>query len=930
MGLCASTAPGDGGADAGLEGAVKNGTAVPPTPRQEREAAAAGKVDPASGLMSRRQSASDERTGLAATRGVLSLSERLAADERDFASTDGKEEDDEVGELITRKADRQLSLPRYGADEDLKRQQYQARHGKRNSIVEYVESVRKMQAEQIDFLFKKRTGTIGVGVQNVKFLPRGGTYVQTSAGPVQFGMPPETIKDSMEMGLTLPTHYVLPKERFNLQTGINVAEFEFPAYFSFFVQRKKVNLVVARDVEAKIRTIFQETLLGPLRIKEPEGYSDAVPREAYPDLAAESEHFAKDPFTGAQLTIDTLLQFTYFDDDGVARIGDSVCIYDEGDTYRVTDGGEDVASVSGAVILSPPPLQARPKKWRRKRPSSSPSGQEIRAAYSRDTQSPRRQHEEDDRWVAVELGDDEDESNVCFVPPMFGITMLGAGHGFDPTSSTTGFILWMNRRGIVVDPPPHSNAILKMLGVPSRLIHGIVLTHCHADHDAGCFQALLEEGKLEVFTTEVIMGSFLRKYSAISGLSAQFISQLFEYRPVVVGDLINVYGGQLQFHYSLHMIPCIGFSAFCGGRSMVYSADTMNDPEGIEKFVAAGVMTPERRDSLVNFPWRERDVILHEAGVPPVHTPMSMLVALPDDVKERLYVVHVAAKDIPEGSGLKMPGIGPENTIIISSRRGPEHYAAEILDLVSKIDLFANFPIDRATEIIHAGRWVRYDEGAVLIEQGTMGDTLYVIAMGVVSVDVDGELVKTLTVGDHMGEMSLITQQPRTATISALTEVELVEFTGREFKHLVRNTTAIERLRHLGLMQRERSWQAICCNSVLKRLSSAQKTYLQSILRRHESVRGDVLWTAKDQAKIAVLIEKGKFIFARAKTSSPFERGAFVGEMSALLYGSPLRTTLVCAQDGSFFYVYKRDLVKFFDDNPGVLVYFQDRRFGTE
>ena len=32
-----------------------------------------------------------------------------------------------------------------------------------------------------------------------------------------------------------------------------------------------------------------------------------------------------------------------------------------------------------------------------------------------------------------------------FVPPLFGVTVIGSSHGFDPTASTTGFILWMNQ-----------------------------------------------------------------------------------------------------------------------------------------------------------------------------------------------------------------------------------------------------------------------------------------------------------------------------------------------------------------------------------------------------------------------------------------------------------------------------------------------------
>ena len=63
--------------------------------------------------------------------------------------------------------------------------------------------------------------------------------------------------------------------------------------------------------------------------------------------------------------------------------------------------------------------------------------------------------------------------------------MLGSSHGFDPEKKTTGFVLWVNRRGIVVDPPLNSAAQLHASGVPSRLVDTVILTHCHADHDSG-------------------------------------------------------------------------------------------------------------------------------------------------------------------------------------------------------------------------------------------------------------------------------------------------------------------------------------------------------------------------------------------------------------------------------------------------------------
>ena len=95
--------------------------------------------------------------------------------------------------------------------------------------------------------------------------------------------------------------------------------------------------------------------------------------------------------------------------------------------------------------------------------------------------------------------------------PAFGVTFLGTSHGFDPKGSTTGFVLWIHGRGILVDPPPNAGTILNMMGVPPRIVDTVLLTHCHADHDAGTFQKLLHEEQVTLITTQTILRSFMRK-----------------------------------------------------------------------------------------------------------------------------------------------------------------------------------------------------------------------------------------------------------------------------------------------------------------------------------------------------------------------------------------------------------------------------------
>jgi Cyclic nucleotide-binding domain len=68
----------------------------------------------------------------------------------------------------------------------------------------------------------------------------------------------------------------------------------------------------------------------------------------------------------------------------------------------------------------------------------------------------------------------------------------------------------------------------------------------------------------------------------------------------------------------------------------------------------------------------------------------------------------------------------------------------------------------------------KLDEGAVLVTQGTEGDTLYLLLDGVLGVEVDGEQVAEMGPGTMVGERALLEGGVRTATLRALTPIRFV------------------------------------------------------------------------------------------------------------------------------------------------------------
>jgi MFS family permease len=75
--------------------------------------------------------------------------------------------------------------------------------------------------------------------------------------------------------------------------------------------------------------------------------------------------------------------------------------------------------------------------------------------------------------------------------------------------------------------------------------------------------------------------------------------------------------------------------------------------------------------------------------------------------------------------------------------------------------------------------------GTRIIKQGELGDRFYIIASGVVQVSVAGVPVRTMEAGESFGEIALLRDIPRTASVTAVTDVELLALDRHHFVETV-------------------------------------------------------------------------------------------------------------------------------------------------
>ena len=98
---------------------------------------------------------------------------------------------------------------------------------------------------------------------------------------------------------------------------------------------------------------------------------------------------------------------------------------------------------------------------------------------------------------------------------------------------------------------------------------------------------------------------------------------------------------------------------------------------------------------------------------------------------------------------------------------------AERLELIRSNAIFAPLPPSTLEQLAEALDDVRVEAGQEVVRQGESGDRFYLVRNGTLDVSVDGRSTQSLGAGDSFGEIALLRDVPRTATVTARTDALL-------------------------------------------------------------------------------------------------------------------------------------------------------------
>ncbi len=126
----------------------------------------------------------------------------------------------------------------------------------------------------------------------------------------------------------------------------------------------------------------------------------------------------------------------------------------------------------------------------------------------------------------------------------------------------------------------------------------------------------------------------------------------------------------------------------------------------------------------------------------------------------------------------------------------------EKVELIKRVPLFADCSRSELGQIAQLADEIDLAEGKELTRLGQPGYEFFVLLEGEADVTQDGRSINTLHAGDFFGEIALVEDSPRTATVTATTPVRLLVITNRAFKRLLQEQHEIQRKVLVALAER--------------------------------------------------------------------------------------------------------------------------------
>lgn len=249
-----------------------------------------------------------------------------------------------------------------------------------------------------------------------------------------------------------------------------------------------------------------------------------------------------------------------------------------------------------------------------------------------------------------------------------------------------------------------------------------------------------------------------------------------------------------------------------------------------------------------------------------------------------------------------------------------------VYEVMKQVQLFRNLSLNQQEQVVRALKPTKFQDGEIIVQQGTRGSRFYMIAKGNAVItkttkNQNGQeqerMITHLHAGHYFGELALIYDDPRTATVRASGDVELLYLTQEDFQRIGQV--------HLSLMLQQ--------VPLLAKLNAHDQDVVLSRLKPANFNDGEYIVCQGEEGTRFYMITRGEAVVTERATTSVtnpdgttstkhYEKeltrlyeGHVFGEMS-LIYSEPRTASVRAIGPVKCLYLSKEDFDKCLLSDP--------------
>ncbi|XP_067879215.1 cGMP-dependent protein kinase 1-like isoform X2 [Heterodontus francisci] len=284
--------------------------------------------------------------------------------------------------------------------------------------------------------------------------------------------------------------------------------------------------------------------------------------------------------------------------------------------------------------------------------------------------------------------------------------------------------------------------------------------------------------------------------------------------------------------------------------------------------------------------------VLRPAGQPTGQTEASSQLQEQQRTKRQAISAEPTALDIQDISH-----------VTLSSYSKSAQSKELIKDAILENDFMKNLEMSQIQEIVDCMYPVEYTKDSYIIEEGDVGSLVYVMEEGQVEVTKDNVKLCTMTPGKVFGELAILYNCTRTATVKALTNIKLWAIDRQCFQTIMMRTGLIKHAEHMEFLRSVPSFHNLQEEVLSKLADVLEETHYEEgdyIIRQGAS--GDTFFII---SKGKVNVTQDESAGSKAELPTMLSKGDWFGEKA--LHGEDVRLANVIAAEDVICLVIDRD-----------------------